>query len=456
MGGGCAGVAAGAGCPFGMVGRRGGMRGGGRVSPVGTQTSTSSGRIGIQGVRGGARRSRSAAGSCPCGGGLRTGGPWHVWFSRWSRRLASIIAGAERTRSGLCHRRRRAVCWEVTASVLLDDDRRAGAVRAGRLFRRPRVVQPRLATPSSRPQATVPPRPAEVIAGLVLIGLDLVVLRSLEAGFNAHGSSRLIPAREGASRTGRAPADPSSGLRRFTVQYPASTRGISHLAVRSRARRARNPIHRGILRRVSAQEDRRGDRSPAERPRPPDSPRHGAAARRSRHRRAGLLQGRPRSAPSGNRAEADRSRPPAARRRAVRWTPRAVHLDRRHAARLARPGILPRPHRAAGSLGHHAGLRRDRRQDQEQVLRDARHARPPAIRGGEIRAERATTTPSRRCISARSSTPKCSTATAAPRRSSRSPSDRRASGRPMPPKTPYSQDLGDRDPIAAMRDTIGG
>ena len=39
-----------------------------------------------------------------------------------------------------------------------------------------------------------------------------------------------------------------------------------------------------------------------------------------------------------DRAEARRSRPPAARLRAVRRPARALHLDRRHAARLARPG----------------------------------------------------------------------------------------------------------------------
>ena len=62
---------------------------------------------------------------------------------------------------------------------------------------------------------------------------------------------------------------------------PIFSRGISHHAVRARAGRARNPIHRGVLRRVSAQEDRDGNRPPAEGPRPPDSARHGAAARRS-------------------------------------------------------------------------------------------------------------------------------------------------------------------------------
>ena len=38
------------------------------------------------------------------------------------------------------------------------------------------------------------------------------------------------------------------------------------------------------------------------------------------------------------------------------------------------------------ALGDRAGLRRNRRQDQEQVLRDARHARSPALRGREVRA----------------------------------------------------------------------
>src|SRR6185295_12244926 len=34
------------------------------------------------------------------------------------------------------------------------------------------------------------------------------------------------------------------------------------------------------------------------------------------------------------------------------------------------------------------GLRRNRRQDEEQVLRHARDARPPAVRGREVRAQR--------------------------------------------------------------------
>ena len=40
-------------------------------------------------------------------------------------------------------------------------------------------------------------------------------------------------------------------------------------AIRSRAGRARDSIHRGVFRRVPAQEDRRGDRPPAQRPRAP-------------------------------------------------------------------------------------------------------------------------------------------------------------------------------------------
>ena len=72
-------------------------------------------------------------------------------------------------------------------------------------------------------------------------------------------------------------------------------------------------------------------------------------------------------------------------------------LDWRHAARLARPGAFPRAHRAAGALGDRAGLRRDRREDQEQVLRHARHARSPALRGREVRAATRATTPNPRC-----------------------------------------------------------
>ena len=97
-----------------------------------------------------------------------------------------------------------------------------------------------------------------------------------------------------------------------------------------------------------------------------------------------------------DRAQARRPGRAAARSRAFRRPPGALHLDRRHPARLARPGAFPRPHRAAGALGDRAGLRRDRRQDEEPVLRDARHARPPAVRGREVRAQRRPTTPSRR------------------------------------------------------------
>ena len=44
---------------------------------------------------------------------------------------------------------------------------------------------------------------------------------------------------------------------------------------------------------------------------------------------------------------------------------------------------LPRAHRAAGVLGDRAPLQRNCGQDQEQVLRHARHARPSAVGGCE-------------------------------------------------------------------------
>ena len=59
----------------------------------------------------------------------------------------------------------------------------------------------------------------------------------------------------------------------------ADSVGIPHHAVRPGTGRARNSVHRGILRRVSAQEDRYGNRPAALRPVAPDSPRDGVAAR---------------------------------------------------------------------------------------------------------------------------------------------------------------------------------
>ena len=66
-------------------------------------------------------------------------------------------------------------------------------------------------------------------------------------------------------------------------------------ALRPRAGRARDPVHRGILRRVPAQEDRGRDHAPSRAgARTSDPARDGAAARRPGQRRAGVVQGRPR------------------------------------------------------------------------------------------------------------------------------------------------------------------
>ena len=70
----------------------------------------------------------------------------------------------------------------------------------------------------------------------------------------------------------------------------------------------------------------------------------------------------------------------------LRRTTGALQLAGRDPARLARPGPLPRAHRRAGSLGRRPGLRHDRRQDEEPLLRHARHARQPAVQRHQARA----------------------------------------------------------------------
>src|SRR6185295_13811997 len=72
--------------------------------------------------------------------------------------------------------------------------------------------------------------------------------------------------------------------------------GVPDQTVPARHGRARNSIHRGVLRRVPAEEDRAGDHDAPARPRVPHPHGGGAAARRSRPRGAGLVQDRPRAA----------------------------------------------------------------------------------------------------------------------------------------------------------------
>jgi hypothetical protein len=87
-----------------------------------------------------------------------------------------------------------------------------------------------------------------------------------------------------------------------------------------------------------------------------------------------VVQGVARDQARGDRPEADRSGR-RLRHSVSSGPPRSLQLAWRDPARLARPGPFPRAHRRAGSLGDRAGLRRDRRQDEESLLRHARHAR---------------------------------------------------------------------------------
>ena len=85
------------------------------------------------------------------------------------------------------------------------------------------------------------------------------------------------------------------------------------------------------------------------------------------------------------RSEARGPRRAARGLRGVRRAPRPLPVDWRHALGLAGPGPLPRAHRRAGSLGDGQRLRRDHRQDEEPVLRDAQHACAAPLRHHPVR-----------------------------------------------------------------------
>ena len=105
-------------------------------------------------------------------------------------------------------------------------------------------------------------------------------------------------------------------------------------------------------------------------------------------------------------------------------------VDRRHAQGLARPGPLPRAHRRAGSLGDGQRVRRDHRQDEEPVLRDAQHAGAARVRRRSFRSPPGRTAANRKCSSASGSASTSSTATAAGGRSSATTIDRPPRRRP--------------------------
>ena len=170
---------------------------------------------------------------------------------------------------------------------------------------------------------------------------------------------------------------------------PTSYRGASHHPVRPRAGRARDSVHRRVLRRVPAEEDGCRNRRPVAAPVAPDS----AGVRPSSDDPGTVV---PVSFKVAHEIVVGEAEPKLAdlvtrlrRPCPVRRPAHSVYLDRRHPARLAGPGALPRAHRAAGTVGGRAGVRRDRRQDQEPVLRDAGYARPPAVRSREVRTHHA-------------------------------------------------------------------
>ena len=94
-----------------------------------------------------------------------------------------------------------------------------------------------------------------------------------------------------------------------------------------------------------------------------------------------------------------------------------------------------------------AGVRRDRRQDEEQVLRYARHARSPPVRGGQIRTQ-----PVRQ--RAVEGVFEQEAVGGGPRRAPQREDRGAGAGITMAPTTNYSKDLGDREPLAAMRDSV--
>ena len=71
--------------------------------------------------------------------------------------------------------------------------------------------------------------------------------------------------------------------------------------------------------------------------------------------------------------------------REVRGSQGALQLGGRHAPRLARPGPLPGADRGIRSVGARGRVSRSRGQDQESLLRHARHARPARVQRDQIR-----------------------------------------------------------------------
>ena len=84
------------------------------------------------------------------------------------------------------------------------------------------------------------------------------------------------------------------------IDGATTPRGIPDQAVPARVRRARNPVHRRVLRRVPAPQDRRRSAAAAGRPRVADPDGRGRAARRSVDAGPGRLQGRARAARASN------------------------------------------------------------------------------------------------------------------------------------------------------------
>ncbi len=194
-----------------------------------------------------------------------------------------------------------------------------------------------------------------------------------------------------------------SAIAAFDLYRTESTGGAPHQALRPRGGRAGDSVRRGVLRRISSEEDGVRNHRTAARPRfaHPDG-RSGAARRcrppwclcRSRSSMNCAPWKRYRSWPTWSPGCTTCS---TSRSAAV-----PLQLDWRHAPRLARPGALPRPDGGIGGLGHRAGFPRGRGEDQEPLLRHPRHAGAPAGSTSSNTNPRPATTGTRRSISASS------------------------------------------------------